>query len=360
MFSTRLLKAAMLTAIALLPACGAFSGNDRAYMNAQLLPPLNMPPGVSGPPPNQETSIPSIPAKDHAEQQSRSSPNIAAPPVLALESDDIQVERDGELRWLVIQESPEEVWTQARDFWIKNGFSLAYEDAKQGIMDTDWRPLKAAPGGGHTSAAAVHDEGTLRAKDTFRVRLEHFADEGGTELFLSERSIGQAPGGGGNRWVALPADPAREAEMLQKLVNYLTGSRDKVQKLFEVRPRQSFARRIERNDHGPALIVDKSSEMAWRHVGQAIDRLGYTVVAHDRSSHKFVIRLAPRPEAGENKNTAVPASGRRPRGKSQEYSVNLAPEKKESATIVTISTESGGSERGAARKILDDIYGMLS
>jgi len=50
--------------------------------------------------------------------------------------------------------------------------------------------------------------------------------------------------------------------------------------------------RIDKNSNGVQLIVDDTFDRAWRRVGLALDRTGFTVVDRDRSKGLYFVRYA--------------------------------------------------------------------
>jgi len=50
----------------------------------------------------------------------------------------MRIERSGQQRWLVVPTAPEQLWPQLRAFWEARGFQIAMEDAKAGVIETNW------------------------------------------------------------------------------------------------------------------------------------------------------------------------------------------------------------------------------
>ena len=338
--------------------CSLMAKKQEEYKGAQTLPPLHVPSGLTNPPPDHETLIPKASA---TKVPGLAEPNLAAPPIVALESSDIQLQSDAGLNWLVIRESEEDAWRQIRDFWERNGIALAYQSASHGIMETVWQSqgvsdAQAAAGGTN----APGGPGPV-VQNMYRVRLEHYSDTGGTEIFISCRSRQQVPGDGGIKWVPLPSNPALEADVMNRLLAFMGGDAAGTQKVTIQAPGQGYVKRVE-DGAQPSLVLNKPLELAWRHVGQALDRLGFTMVVQDRTDHKFLITLGGLPpqvakKAGwlsrlffsnKDNESSVPV-----------YSVNLKPGQ-DSGTVVTTGVDPGtGADPGQARKILDEIYGEL-
>ena len=59
-------------------------------------------------------------------------------PTAASALGDVQIERAGSQRWLVVNRTPDKVFPLLRDFWTNNGFLLTTDNQTTGIMETDW------------------------------------------------------------------------------------------------------------------------------------------------------------------------------------------------------------------------------
>lgn len=350
---SRLLKGVICLSLgAAVCGCSLMAKKQAEYVGVHTLPPLKVPPGLSNPPPDQETHIPPLPGTQGSVPPART---LAAPPIVALESSDIQLQSDGPLNWLVIRESREDARRQIRDFWERDGIAVAYDDARVGVMETAWRTEETANHAGDNTATP---ETAVQTK--FRVRLEHYADTGGTEVFISCRSRKRGPGDR-VQWVPLPDDPVLEADMMNKLLAFLGGDASGTQMVTIKAPLQGFVKRIDDGAAGPTLLLDKPLDMAWRHVGQAVDRLGYAIVAQDRPDHKYMITLGGHPpevakKAGwlsrlffnKQNSPTVPV-----------YSVNLTAGKDSGTVVIAAINPGTGADPDQTSKILDQIAGEL-
>ncbi len=360
-FSSRALGAVTCMFLAtVVCGCTLMAKKQEEYKNARTLQPLNVPPGLTKPPPDNETLIPkaSVPKTPGS-----AAPNLAAPPIVALESSDIQVQSDGALYWLVVRESDDDAWLQILDFWERDGIALAYESPGHDVMETVWLSQETPDtnGQGSTSGSKASGSRTV-TQNMFRVRLEHYPDTGGTDIFITCRSRGQVSGGGGGQWVPLPANPALEVDMMNRLLAFLGGSAAGTQKVTIKEPGPGYVKLI-KGGAQPSLVLAKPLDMAWRHVGQALDRIGFTLVSQDRLGHKYLITLGgppPKPPKKPGWWSRLFFSNKDNKPSVPVYSVSLTPGK-DSATVVTTGVDPGtGADPGRARKILDEIYEELS
>jgi len=100
----------------------------------------------------------------------------------------------------------------------------------------------------------------------------------------------------------MPPDPNLEAEMLSRLMlRFSAGATAGT--TAAAAPAEGGAAavtaaggpdraRLEKGADGTKLFVDESFDRAWRRVGLALDRTGFTVVDRDRSSGLYYVRYA--------------------------------------------------------------------
>jgi len=100
------------------------------------------------------------------------------------------------------------------------------------------------------------------------------------------------------QWTARPNDPALESAYLSRLVAKLTGAAD-------VKPAEAaVAGAVPVSLHaklvGDKVEVDEGYDRAWRRVGLALDRVGFTVEDRDRVQGVYFVRYID-PEATDKK-----------------------------------------------------------
>jgi outer membrane protein assembly factor BamC len=220
---------------------------------------------------------------------------IKAQPVLPLQKD-IQVMRDGDQRWLVIQATPEQLWSKLREFWLKNGFLIDREDPRIGIMETDWAENRAEINDGPirnflgSALDALYSTGT---RDKFRIRLEHGDVEGTTELFISHRRMEEVASGESFVWQPHPAMAELEAELLNRIMSFLGMESSRAQaSLAELEGKGAVerARIIDVKNGERFLLIKEGFSRAWRRTGHALDRIGFTVEDRNRSKGLYYVR----------------------------------------------------------------------
>lgn len=222
-------------------------------------------------------------------------PTEQAAAVAPKKLDNIHVERDGSQRWLVINQTPEALWPQIKDFWQDNGFLINLDSPQTGVMETDWAENRAKIPQDflRNSLGKIFDSlYSTGERDKFRTRLER-GEDGTTELYLSHRGAEEVLTGSDKEttvWTARPSDPELEAEFLSRLMTHLgvEGTRAKASVMNAVT--QTPRAKLVKEATGSYVQVDEGFERAWRRVGLALDRVGFTVEDRDRSEGLYFVR----------------------------------------------------------------------
>jgi outer membrane protein assembly factor BamC len=232
----------------------------------------------------------------------------AAPSSIAINSlADMRIERDGNQRWLITSMTPEQLWPQLRTFWTERGFNLVVDDAQNGVMETDWAENRSKiPQDGVRRMLGglldrLYDTGE---RDRFRTRVERVA--GGSEVSIAHRGAEEFYQGQTKEvtsWRFRPTDPQLEAEMLVRLMTKLGAKEETARTQVANAPATPARARVLPGQAGAALEFDESFDRAWRRIGLALDRTGFTVEDRDRSGGLYFVRyvdpkLAGRDEPG--------------------------------------------------------------
>jgi outer membrane protein assembly factor BamC len=222
---------------------------------------------------------------------------------LLLTVPDARIARAGNERWLVVKTTPENAWGTTRQFWNESGFVLASEQPALGLMETDWAENRAEIPQDfmrRTIGQFADVFFTTYKRDKFRTRIERGAEPGTVEIYLSHRGMEQVPTAkidnsspAAFAWALMPPNPDLEAEMLTRLmVKFGTTEPQAVAAVAQSAAQPERARIEKGSDGVPKLVVDESFDRAWRRVGLALDRSGFTVVDRDRSSGLYYVRYA--------------------------------------------------------------------
>ncbi len=206
----------------------------------------------------------------------------------------IEVMRDGTLRWLVVSEPAETLYPKIVEFWGTQGFTIHSENAKAGLIQTDWAENRAKiPEGWLRSALGsildqVFDSGE---RDRFTTRLERV--NGKTEVYISHQHMEETPTGDGTafKWVFGKEDPGLNAAMLARLMVYLGTDQQQAAEKVKAAERETGPETTTQISSGQAsLMVGEAFDRAWRRVGVAIDSARFTVEDRNRDQGDYYIR----------------------------------------------------------------------
>ena len=301
MKSSQFLAAAM-TAVFVLAGCSGslIEGKKIDYKSAGNVKPLDVPADLSTPPTSDRYNIPdsgagSATASEYAEGQGTRA--AAGPAPVLPPQEKVRVERAGTQRWLVVDAEPEALWPVIREFWQDAGFLIDTESQQTGIMETDWAENRAKIPDSviRKLIGKVLDSAySYPERDKFRTRLERSQNAGATEIYISHRGVAQINTSKDRYtekvvWQARPVDPDLEAEMLSRLAIRL-GARDEQIRAQLKAPEQPKATISKKGELPEALLLVDSFDRAWRRVGLALDRVGFTVEDRDRSKGLYYVR----------------------------------------------------------------------
>jgi outer membrane protein assembly factor BamC len=373
--STRAFLAAVCVP-ALVAGCGLgemlTGGKSVEYKSAGKLPPLEVPPDLTRPGRDDRYQVPDVSPSGTATFSAYNAERGGGPrstEVLPAAAG-VRIERDGNTRYIVVTEAPDKLWTPVKEFWQENGFLLKVEIPDAGVMETDWAenrakipqdPLRNLLGKVLDQAYSTGE------RDKFRTRLER-TSSGGTEIFISHRGmveqvVNSSRGMEGTVWEPRPADTELEAEFLRRLMVKL-GVEDARAKsmLSPDGKRQERARIVEGTDGASVLRVDEPFDRAWRRVGVALDRVGFTVEDRDRTKGIYFVRYAD-PQEGMKKETGLLSKLAFWRSNdtakpAEQYQV-IVNAGTDASQVRILGKDGGPDKTGASKKIIGLLYDQL-
>ncbi|MCF8179263.1 MAG: outer membrane protein assembly factor BamC [Sulfuritalea sp.] len=272
------------------------------YKSAGKLPPLEVPPDLTQQSRDERYAVPDVSTSKgtatfsaYSNERSGQTRTTTAQEVLP-QVDKMRVERSGTQRWLVVAGSAENIWPQIKEFWQELGFLVNVELPEAGIMETDWAENRAKLPQDFIrgSLGKVFDSLYSTAeRDKFRTRLEKGLKAGTVEIYISHRGMYEIyvnEGKSETRWQPRPADPELEAEMLRRLMVRLGVEESRAKTMVAAEQRQDRAKLSRASDGAGALLMEETFDRAWRRVGLALDRVGFTVEDRDRSQGLYFVR----------------------------------------------------------------------
>ncbi|MBY0453878.1 MAG: outer membrane protein assembly factor BamC [Burkholderiaceae bacterium] len=208
---------------------------------------------------------------------------------------DVRIERAGNQRWLVVNRPADKLWDPVRDFWLENGFTLGVDQAGVGIMETDWAENRAKLPQDMIRATlgkVLESLYSTGERDKFRTRLERNAN-GGTEIYVSHRGMTEVYTNSSKDstiWQPRPADVELETEFLRRLMVKLGVSQEQAQAVVASSVQRPQVARTTTLNNVPVVQLQEGFDRAWRRVGLALDRTGFTVEDRDRSQGIYFVR----------------------------------------------------------------------
>ncbi len=312
MVNRALRAAAVVSAIAALTGCNAlgvnFSDEKVQYETSTSRAPLEVPPDLNTVTNNDRFAVPARPqivsanaeaAKARMDAEARGE----APTQVLPQTEFAKVVRDGQFRYVHVTVSPDKVWPLLQDFWASVGLAVKSQDARTGIIQTEWAENKANLPKDIIRATigkvldVVYDTGT---RDQYRARMER-ADDGTTNIFITHRQMVEVlkgPQEESTIWQPGPNDSELEAVMLTRLAQMLEtelnpAAKPQEQKAIDAMEAIKYApvsHIVEGAGGKPAaVLIDEPFDRAWRRVGVALDRGGFEVTDRDRSQGLFMI-----------------------------------------------------------------------
>lgn len=338
------------------------------------VPTLEIPPDLTSPTRDNRFAVPDTGGKGSATYSQYSGERTLAKEQqqgdVLPKVDKTRIERSGSQRWLVVAEAPDKLWDKVKEFWQETGFLIKLELPEAGVMETDWAENRAKIGDDfirNMLGKVLDSLYSTAERDKFRTRMEPGSEPGTTDIFISHRGMYEiyvSEGKDQTKWQPRDADPELEAEMLRRLMVHFGTD----QKRAEVEMAAAKAKPLERaklkrgNDGAGTLEVEERFDRAWRRVGLALDRVGFTVEDRDRSKGLFFVRYVDPESDSQNKKDGMlsklafwkpstPAPQTR-------YRVYVKDEGAKT-TVQVLSNEGGIDQSETSRKILGLLYEQL-
>ena len=346
------------------------------YKSAGKLPPLEIPPDLTRPSRDERYSVPDVAtSKGSATYSAYSSERGAARTTTAQDVlpqvEQMRIERSGTQRWLVVGGKPDQVWPTVKEFWQEMGLLVNVELPEAGIMETDWAENRAKLPQDiiRSTIGKVFDSLYSTAeRDKYRTRLEKGSTPGTTEIYISHRGMYEVvvnEGKSETRWQPRPADPELEAEMLRRLMvrmgaeeaqaKTMVAAGGKLEERAKLKPAADGIGRLE---------LQEAFDRAWRRVGLALDRVGFTVEDRDRSEGLYFVRYVdPEIDTAKKEDKGFMSKlmfwkGKPDPTQSMQYRIYVKGEGEASAVQV-LTREGGVDTSDTSRKILGLLFEQL-
>ncbi|MBT9517966.1 MAG: outer membrane protein assembly factor BamC [Methyloversatilis discipulorum] len=370
--------------VSALTGCSMFdkvmdSGKVDYKAQAKRTPRLDLPPDLTLPQQTDRFAVPDSGGKGTATMSAYNADRTNTGGVVQPQSsgvlpqvDKMRIERAGSQRWLVVNASPDDLWPQVKEFWQETGFLIDIEQPEAGVMETDWNENRAKLPNDiirNTIGRLIDQLYSTPERDKFRTRLEPGAEPGTTEIYVSHRGVVEVytnERSDNTVWQPRPADPELEAEMLRRLMVRLGADNERAKVLLAAQPVAERAQLVSA-DKGSTLQVYEGFDRAWRRVGLALDRVGFTVEDRDRSQGVYFVRYVdPEVDATGKKDGGIlskllffmPDDKPDPKAGQSQYRILVKGEGKQSSVQV-LTREGGLDDTRTAKRILSLLHEQL-
>ncbi len=325
----------LLAAVAV-GACQTISEKRKIdYKNTRTLPSLEVPPDLSLPADMKGTAQETpggVATYSGYVSEKGTQPQADVSNEVLPSFTDVHMKRDGQIRWLVVNMTPDQIWPKLREFVLNNGLIIDKENPQTGVIETAWAENRAnvGTGGQKLLAKALGTLYSTGLRDKYVFRLGRGSAPGTTEVYVSHQgmkevivnSVGDSEVGE-TRWESRPSDPGLEDEMLRLLMVSLGVKEDKAKSIVAAAEAAPPPERAKLTHVGDRTVVTlpEDFERAWRRVGIALDRSSFTVEDRDRSKGIYYVRYID-PDSGWKKpGFFARLFGKKQKGPMNEYRI---------------------------------------
>jgi outer membrane protein assembly factor BamC len=284
-----------LTCLALLSGCGSLMDSDKVNYKTEggtKVIALDIPPDLTQLTRDTRYAVPGGPVTASSMGNRPAAPAAA---IAAKQVNDVRIERDGKQRWLVVNRPADVVWPIVQGFWKENGFEYVVEQQQLGLLETEWAENRAKIPQDiirRTLGKVLDGLYSSGERDKFRTRIERNSS-GGVDIFVTHRGMSEEykdQTKSGTIWVPRANDPELEAEFLSRLMIKLGVSADQAKPTLLVQAAPANKTALITKGDATFLTIPDSFDVAWRRVGVALDRTGFTVEDRDRAQGVYFVR----------------------------------------------------------------------
>ncbi len=356
---------------------GLFEPQRVEYKSAGRLPPLELPPDLTSPTRDDRYQVPDVNATGSAtfstyNAERAGQPRPGSTEVLPAVSK-VRMERSGTQRWLIVPETPEKLWPMVKEFWQELGFLIKMEVPEAGVMETDWAENRAKIPQDflrNLLGKAIDQVYSTSERDKFRTRLERGAEPGTTEIYVSHRGVVEvftSTQKDSTVWQPRPSDLELEAEFLRRMMVRFGVDEARAKAQIAGETRIDRAKIVKTQEGGGLLELPEPFDRAWRRVGLALDRVGFTVEDRDRSKGYYFVRYVdPQTDAKETgkKDDGILSRllfwrSNKTELKAEQYRVMVRDASNESSQVQVLAKDGMADRSDTARRILSLLHDQL-
>lgn len=341
-------------------------GNRVDYgVGVKRTPTLEVPPDLTTPGIDDRYKVPlggeaATTYSDYSKGNAAQTRSVAA---VLPELQSVHLERNLAQRWLVVNDTPENIWPVIKAFWQEIGLTIKSEDQAAGVMETDWAENRAKIPQSAIRKAIGKIFGSVYSsseRDQYLTRLERGKDGVSSEVYITYRGKEEVFSADKttSKWQTRANDPEMEAIMLQRLMVRFGAS--ELQANSALQATNLMAANIATEPSGTAslreiadgktiVMMNDAFDRAWRKVGLAIESSSLTVEDKDREKGIYFLHSANAQKGLMEKLKFWKAS----QDADKRYRVNV---KDGGATCEVSVTDQEGVVNKTSRQILELIY----
>ena len=298
------------------------------YVSSSRAKKLDIPPDLSNIETNVEYGVPgeAVSYKDYEDAK-----KVGFTEVKVLQNPEgMQIVKSGNLRWLVVSETPDKLWPHLEAFWQELGFGIKTLNKRTGVMETEWiksSKLKFdSKRGGMASRFDAWLDGLSNLADRrkFKTRIENGIEKNTSEIYISQRSIVGMDDEARERikrlkegsystdiykiqeYIPSGEEEAKEitkklktemnmdeyeinAEILRRLMTKLGMTDLEAEKVLASPIEKKNAILVE-NKQGNYLLLNDPYDRSWRRLSLALDIIGFITEDKNRSEGIFYVK----------------------------------------------------------------------
>ena len=301
--TTRLMTALSATLLLTVGGCSMLESDKIDYKSAGSGPSLEVPPDLTQLPGQAHYQMPGGAVTASGYQAGQAVSSTTGTPTTAVNNvGDVHFEHQDGQRWLRVDRPADKLWEPVREFWLDSGFLLSTDQANLGIMETDWAENRAKIPQDfirNTLGKVLDSLYSTGERDRFRTRLERNS-QGGTDIYITHSGMEEVYTNSQHDstiWKPRARDPELEIEFLRRLMVKLGVSQEQSKAMVASEAGASAAqggaastRVVSLPGGAPAVQITDDFDRAWRRVGLALDRTGFTVEDRNRAKGIYFVR----------------------------------------------------------------------
>ena len=284
--------------ILLLPGCSSDPATELNYRDSEITPTLELPPDLISRSSDSNLTLPGSKVgtdENRGRYVETGNLNIESKTLPTFKG--MRIEGEGDFHWLVVDAPAQEVYPMVREFWADQGFVLIQDEPVTGVMVTQWMSQRS--GRDSFFASILESLRGAESKDQYKIRLQRASDTA-THIYLAHRGQEQiiddakiTLANSRQGWQFTPADPAKEYEMLSRLMLFLGMQDDEVKQqlakigAFEARAAIEY----DSEEEQTYLLSKQGFEQTWNRLVHQLDRRAVNIAESEKGDNEGSMRF---------------------------------------------------------------------